>query len=215
MQLITEPYLKQHLQWPSTGKHILAQYDSNTVVVYQAYKPEIGKFAAENGYFSPDVGFSMSRMTWIKPNFLWMMHRCGWAMKPSQEVVLAIWLDRVGFDAILRKAVHSSYHPDIYGSESAWEQAVGRSSVRLQWDPDYNPADGRLERRAIQIGLRGKSALYFATGGWIVHIEDITDFVRGQRGKRNPPYSDLLLPRERVYPVSDSETAHRIGLTTA
>ncbi|WP_141653813.1 DUF4291 family protein, partial [Erwinia billingiae] len=25
--------------------------------------------------------FSMTRMTWIKPSFLWMMYRSGWGMK--------------------------------------------------------------------------------------------------------------------------------------
>jgi hypothetical protein len=28
--------------------------------------------------------FSLRRMTWIKPGFLWMMHRSGWATKPNQ-----------------------------------------------------------------------------------------------------------------------------------
>jgi len=26
----------------------------------------------------------MNRMTWIKPNFLWMMYRSGWASKKNQ-----------------------------------------------------------------------------------------------------------------------------------
>ncbi|WP_425365083.1 DUF4291 family protein [Eubacterium ruminantium] len=25
--------------------------------------------------------FSMNRMSWIKPSFLWMMYRCGWCGK--------------------------------------------------------------------------------------------------------------------------------------
>ncbi|MBQ1688320.1 MAG: DUF4291 family protein [Lachnospiraceae bacterium] len=25
--------------------------------------------------------FSMNRMSWIKPSFLWMMYRCGWGTK--------------------------------------------------------------------------------------------------------------------------------------
>ncbi|MFT5999906.1 MAG: hypothetical protein ACI81P_002365 [Neolewinella sp.] len=29
--------------------------------------------------------FSYQRMSWIKPNFLWMMYRCGWAKKQDQE----------------------------------------------------------------------------------------------------------------------------------
>jgi Domain of unknown function (DUF4291) len=92
MQLRIEPYLKQQENWPPSGKVILAQYDADSIVVYQAYRPSIGHFAAENGYFGGD--FKLSRMTWIKPNFLWMMYRSGWGSKEGQEVTLAIRLQR-------------------------------------------------------------------------------------------------------------------------
>jgi Domain of unknown function (DUF4291) len=49
----------------------LAQYDNDSIVVYQAYSPAIGHFAAKHGYFGGD--FKLSRMTWIKPNFLWIV----------------------------------------------------------------------------------------------------------------------------------------------
>ena len=74
MNLRTEPYLVQGARWPTSGRHILAQFDDESVVVYQAYKPAIGQFAAKNGYFGGE--WSLSRMSWIKPNFLWMMYRC-------------------------------------------------------------------------------------------------------------------------------------------
>lgn len=62
----------------------MAQYTDREVIVYQAYKPAIGVFAAEHNYFGE--GFSFTRMSWIKPQFTWMMHRCGWATKKDQEV---------------------------------------------------------------------------------------------------------------------------------
>ena len=34
--------------WPKEGRHILAQYDKNSVVVYQAYCPEIAEYAVEH-----------------------------------------------------------------------------------------------------------------------------------------------------------------------
>ena len=103
----TEPYLEQFWRWPKTGRHVLAQFDDSSVVVYQAYRPSIGEFAAEHGHFGgPD--FSLSRMSWIKPNFLWMMYRCGWASKERQQMVLAIRLSRAFFDTLLRDAVESS-----------------------------------------------------------------------------------------------------------
>ncbi|WP_458785448.1 DUF4291 family protein [Vallitalea sediminicola] len=27
--------------------------------------------------------FKLNRMTWVKPSFLWMMYRSGWAKKPD------------------------------------------------------------------------------------------------------------------------------------
>ncbi|GAB4510169.1 MAG: DUF4291 domain-containing protein [Anaerolineae bacterium] len=208
----TFPYLEQRAQWPEQGKHILAQYTESHIVVYQAYNREIGHFAAENGFFGN--GFSLGRMTWIKPNFLWMMHRSGWATKENQEVILAIWLSVDAFDAILKKAVLSSFDPVVFADEAEWQRAVDVSSVRLQWDPDYTPAGERLERRAVQIGLRGKSVAHFAQGGWIEHIEDVTPFVHAQREHAKPPYTNLVLPREQVYTVYDANTVRRIGLTT-
>jgi hypothetical protein len=154
VNLVTEPYLAQVGRWPRTGRHILAQFDAETVVVYQAYKPSIGRFAAEHGSFGGE--FSFTRMSWIKPNFLWMMYRSGWGTKEGQEVTLAVTLRRTAFDAILAGAVHSTFVPEVYGSRSEWEQALARSAVRLQWDPDHSPTGAKLERRAIQLGLRDR-----------------------------------------------------------
>src|SRR6185369_16959702 len=104
MNLHTEQYFRQLRRWPATGRHILAQFDAGTVVVYQAYRPAIGLFAAQQQRFGGE--FSLNRMSWIKPNFLWMMYRSGWGTKQGQEVTLAVRLRRTGFDQILERAVH-------------------------------------------------------------------------------------------------------------
>src|SRR5437764_11383985 len=130
MELITERYLDQEDRWPQSGRHILAQFDEESVIVYQAYRPAIGHFAAEHGYFGGD--FQLGRMSWIKPNFLWMMFRCGWATKENQESVLAVTLTREGFDTILGQAVHSVFLPHIYATEANWKHALSTSQVRLQ-----------------------------------------------------------------------------------
>jgi hypothetical protein len=44
---------------------IRADYDATTLVVYQAYRPEIALPAAAHNRFVPP--FSLQRMTWIKP----------------------------------------------------------------------------------------------------------------------------------------------------
>src|SRR6476469_7031694 len=145
MKLKTEPYSEQRKRWPASGRHILAQFDDESVVVYQAYRPEIGNFAAEHGYFGG--AFSLDRMSWVKPNFLWMMYRSGWGTKEDQEDTLAVWLKRYAFDAILQEAVHSTFVPDMYDSQDEWKRAVAHSSVRLQWDPDHDPSGAKQERR--------------------------------------------------------------------
>ncbi len=194
----TELYTAQNARWPQSGRHILAQYEAETVVVYQAYCPAIGRFAAEHGYFGGP--FSLSRMSWIKPNFLWMMFRCGWATKENQERVLAVSLRREAFDKLLIDAVSSAFDPAVYGSEAEWKQALAASDVRLQWDPDHDPGGGKVERRALQLGLRGTALAHYARE-WIVGIEDVTDFVHEQRPQAlSGDWTRLRTPLERVYP---------------
>jgi len=205
-----EPYETQKRRWPSAGRHILAQFDEASVVVYQAFAPAIGEFAVEHQRFGGPFGFG--RMSWIKPNFLWMMYRCGWATKENQERVLAVRLRRSGFDEILRRAVHSSFEPAVYPNHESWRAAVSGSDVRLQWDPDHTPTGEPVERRAIQLGLRGETLARYA-GEWIVRVDDVTALVRGQaahraRGRR----SSLYTPREDVYPIGDPAVARKLGV---
>lgn len=128
--LVTEPYTEQVNVWPAEGRHIVAHYDAETIVVYQAYRPCIGRFAAKHGSFGGD--FSFSRMSWIKPNFLWMMYRSGWGTKEGQEITLALRLRRGFFDSLLAQAVPSSWDRDQFATEEDWSRAVVQSSVRLQ-----------------------------------------------------------------------------------
>ncbi|MEM1294429.1 MAG: DUF4291 family protein [Verrucomicrobiota bacterium] len=46
-----EPYHNQKVRWPNSGRHILAQFDDENIIVYQAYRPSIGLYAAENQVF--------------------------------------------------------------------------------------------------------------------------------------------------------------------
>ena len=207
MNLITEPYRVQTERWPQTGRHVLAQYDAEKIVVYQAFRPEIGRYAAEHGYFGG--GFSRTRMSWIKPNFLWMMFRCGWATKENQKTVLAVSLRRDVFDSILAEAVPSTFASTLYRDQAEWKAALARSQVRLQWDPDHAPDGSPFARRAIQLGLRGDFLARYARE-WIVGIEDITGFVTEQSLNRD--YTQLLMPREEVYPVS-GDLAKQLGMT--
>ncbi|MEM6992735.1 MAG: DUF4291 domain-containing protein [Myxococcota bacterium] len=204
----TELHAEQVRRWPTSGRHILAQFDDDEVIVYQAYRPSIGHYAAKHGHFGgPD--FSFSRMSWIKPNFLWMMYRCGWASKPGQEVVLALHLRRAVFDQILAAAVPSTYWPDRFEDEAAWKAAGKSTDVRLQWDPDHDPHGAPQDRRAIQLGLRGATLAGFK-GPSLLGVDDVTDFVVEQRTNVGSP--SLRTPSEQVYPVANEAVRKALRL---
>jgi Domain of unknown function (DUF4291) len=212
MRLRTLPYHVYSAILPAKGRHIVGQYDDTSVVVYQAFRAEIGQYAASNGHFGGD--FSFARMSWIKPNFLWMMYRSGWGVKAQQETTLAIRLKRDAFDNILAHAVEPVYVPGVYGNQSVWKQALEQSSIRLQWDPDHDPYGGKLERRAVQIGLRGEVLAQYATE-WIISIEDISEFVHEQsKAVQSGDLAKLLVPCETVYPIIDERVARRLQLST-
>ena len=206
MTLVLESYAAQQAHWPAAGRHMLAQFDDEWVVVYQAYGLDFGMYAAKHGRFGP--GFSFTRISWIKPNFLWMMFRSGWGTKQGQEVTLAIRMQRAAFDSIILAGVPTSYDPKRFASDAEWRSAGASASVRLQWDPDHDPAGAPLERRAIQLGIRGKTLNHFATQ-WIHSIEDISALVAAQR---NRPLSELQVPRERVYPMPSASNRQDSGL---
>lgn len=88
----TAYYLKQEQSLPQMGNYITANYDETSIVVYQAFNPEIAHFAIKHQTFGGPA-FNFSRMTWIKTNFLWMMYRAGWAEKVNQEKILSIRLN--------------------------------------------------------------------------------------------------------------------------
>ncbi|QOV87733.1 DUF4291 domain-containing protein [Humisphaera borealis] len=228
MNVLTQPYIRQCSLWPKSGRHILAQFDDQSVVVYQAYRPAIGSFAVANGHFGGDA-FSFSRMSWIKPNFLWMMYRSGWGTKPDQEVTLGLRIRRAFFDTLLAQAVPSSWDRRYYTTQDEWAGAVRTSDVRLQWDPDHHPSGAALDRRAIQIGLRGSALHAFAGPGnrstatnnsveliaeshrELLEVIDLTAFVAEQR-RRISASEELVTPTERVYRPADPLIAERLGL---
>ena len=194
-----EYYYEQLKHWPKQGRHILAQSDEESVIVYQAYRPSIGLYAEKHQFFGGD--FSFSRMSWIKTNFLWMMYRSGWGTKQGQEVTLAIKLKKSYFDSILLNAFPSTNHTVIPQEE--WKQQLSKTNVRLQWDPDHRPDGGSEERRAIQLGLRNEFLSPFSGDG-IIAINNISEFVEEQRSYVNKNALDkLLIPKESVYKVSD------------
>jgi hypothetical protein len=210
MKLKLKSYQEQLQEWPQEGHHIMAQYDEEKVIVYQSYRPEIGNFAAMHQYFGG--AFRLTRMTWIKPNFLWMMYRNGWGKKSGQEVVLAIHLKRKAFERYLSKAVYSNYQEDLFESKEHWQEQVKNSSIRLQWDPDHDPYGEKLERRAIQLGIRNEEIVTYSKDD-ILEIEDISEFVNEQyKFVKAHELDQLMLPKEEPYLPEDIEVSRRLRL---
>lgn len=213
MTLSTELYSASRQFLPVDGQHIVAHQTETQVVVYQAYNPAIAQFSVENQYLG-GPSFSYGRMSWIKPNFLWMMYRCGWASKENQERVLALWLTKTAFEEILSQAVFSSFRAGAYESEETWKHELATKNVRLQWDPDHSPYGGKLTRRALQLGLKNEALEQFGKHQ-VTRIEDVTDFVQQQKiHVDNRQLEYLSIPQERVYTVTTAALAQQIGLTS-
>jgi len=76
----TEKYIEQIKRLPNQGRQIIGQLNGDNIIVYQAFNPEIADYAIKNQKFGGEH-YSFTRMSWIKPGFLWMMYRAGWASK--------------------------------------------------------------------------------------------------------------------------------------
>lgn len=183
-----------------SNNEIRAVYSQKTIRVYQAFSFDIANEAVMRGTFGSK--FKMDRMTWIKPSFLWMMYRCGWATKDKQEKVLAIDMKRSAFDYIVRNSVISSYKEELGISYTEWKEQIHQSDIRCQWDPERDIFGNPLKIRSIQLGLKGQ-ALYSYVNDWIVEIEDITPYVQKLYKNKNDGIDiKSLLPQEKKYAIN-------------
>ncbi|MFK4067840.1 DUF4291 domain-containing protein [Streptomyces sp. NPDC029674] len=191
------------------NRQIRALHTESTITVYQAYSPQLGVPAARTGRFP--AAWKRDRMTWIKPSFLWMMYRCGWATKEGQETVLAVEITREGFDWALRNACLSHYVRGLHPDRATWKRALRRTPARVQWDPERDLHLNPLPHRSLQLGLSGEASRRYADE-WTVSITDVTDRVREihalVRDGNDLAAASRLLPAERPYPVDDDLLAH-------
>ncbi|MGW8761109.1 DUF4291 domain-containing protein [Streptomyces sp. NPDC055815] len=171
---------------------IRADYDARTIVVHQAYSPAIADAALRAGRFV--APFSFHRMTWIKPSFLWLMHRSNWARKPGQERILAVRITREGWEEALSRAVLTTADP----------ADVARAAVHVQWDPERSVRGAALNHYSIQVGI-SRHLIRTFNDDWIVGLTDVTPQVRKaatliQSGRAAKAQG--LFPAERAYPLS-------------
>ncbi|MEV6955804.1 DUF4291 domain-containing protein [Streptomyces sp. NPDC051183] len=183
------------------NRQIRAAHTATTVTVYQAYGPHLGLPAARDGRFP--AAWKRERMTWIKPSFLWMMYRCGWAAKADQETVLAIEITRAGFDRALREACLSHYESGVHADEAAWKESLREAPARVQWDPERDLHLNPLPYRSLQLGLSGPASRAYADE-WTVSIRDVTPLAREVHGlirAGEDAAARALLPVETPYPA--------------
>ncbi len=178
---------------------IRADHDARTIVVYQAYAPAIADPAVAARRFVPP--FSLGRMTWIKPSFLWLMERSSWARKAGQERVLAVRITRAGWEEALAAGVLTAYTRGVHRDPEDWQRQFAEARVHVQWDPERSIRGAGLETNAIQVGL-SRHVIADYVDSWVVDITDYTPQVRKIHALVTAGKIDRareLLPRERPY----------------
>jgi hypothetical protein len=188
---------------------IRADFDRDTIVIYQAYPEQIAVPAVKAGTFVPP--FSFNRMTWIKPSFLWLMERSNWGQKPGQDHTLAVRITRAGWDEALSAGVLTHWDPSVYSTHEEWRRALDGALVHVQWDPERSMSGESLTHKSIQVGLSRHIIASYAKE-WIREIRDVTPLVQRLRTAKGKARS-ANVPNERAYPV-DPRIAKRLGMNS-
>lgn len=189
------------------ARQIRATYSAESITVYQAYPAEIAGPAVVAGRFV--APFKRDRMTWIKPSFLWMMYRCGWATKLGQERVLAVEITRTGFEWALAHACLSHFDPAQHADRQDWSRRLKASPVRVQWDPERSLQLGVLPYRSLQVGLSDEAVDHYVDE-WTIAVTDVTASARRIHERLRAGdecAAAALLPPERPYPLPSGVAA--------
>lgn len=188
---------------------VRADHDRDGIVVYQAYATPIADAALRAQRFVPP--FSFGRMTWIKPSFLWLMHRSNWLQKAGQERLLAVRIRRAAWDRALSLGVLTSPERGAFRSPEDWARAFADAKVHVQWDTERTLRGAALPYYSIQVGISRHLIREYAEE-WILAIQDYTPLARKMHGHLQTGHADRaakLLPKERPYPV-EPNTARRL-----
>lgn len=182
---------------PKNGNHLIGHVSDQIMTVYTAVNYQTAAYAVSNQKLG-GADFSLERMLWIMPGFLPMMRATEWASKPGQERILAIQLHLDHFHELLSNVAYSFFDPTIYRSVEAWKQDLLEKENRVQWEPDRNEYESKIERQVMRLGLQGKSLQAF-NDDMILSVEDITDFVEAQGVYRHvDPYGRFEVIQESV-----------------
>lgn len=193
---------------PATHE-IRAAFDRDTITVYQAYSSTIADAASNAQRFVEP--FSSGRMTWIKPSFLWLMHRSNWGTKSGQERTLAVTITRSGWESALSRAVLTLFDRSVFKSSAEWHDTFQKAEVHVQWDPQRSLRGAVLDYYSIQVGV-SRHVIREFVDGWTVRIEDLTPRVSKIHSLLRAGKADEAkrhLPSERLYTLP-TPTARRL-----
>ncbi|KAG8533503.1 uncharacterized protein KY384_002288 [Bacidia gigantensis] len=208
-------------------REIRASYDEYAITVYQAYSPTIAEAAVKHQNLAASPAFSMTRMTWIKPSWCWMMYRSGYSYKDERQTrILALKIPHEKFKKLLMESSLSEperrsddkvnggkKEPGGRGGDqnnNTGKEEEGKGKVRVQWDPERGPRLGIKPYRSIQIGV-GRNIERFFVEECAKEIEDVTERARAMKKLLDEdPSIGLeqlvergLMPQERVYDVDE------------
>ncbi len=192
-------------------QEIRAEFDKETITMYQAYNKNIALPAIKNNKF--EKPFSFNRMTWIKPSFLWLMERSNWGNKSNQEYILGIKIKRASWEKALSLGVLTDPDKEVYANGYEWEKQFKAAKVHIQWDPERTLKGGKLNERSIQVGI-SRFLIEEFNHEWISEIVDLSPLVKKiyllrKAGKYQE--AKRLLPKEKLYPV-DAAIGKKIGI---
>jgi len=203
-----EGYADHEHHLPAAGKFIIAQFDQENIIIYQAFKDSIAEYAVKHQRFG-GVDYDFNRITWLKPSFLWMMYYSGWAKKENQENILAITLSREGFDELLSGAVLQHKLSSSYAGSETYS-----NEITIQWEHYYDLFGTKTDRYAAKIGIQGEAQRRY-NEKWIRNIENITSYVRQQQQLlQENKMTQLMLPHERAYAPDDLTLLRKLDATT-
>jgi hypothetical protein len=125
---------------------------------------------------------------------------------------LGLRIGRSFFEHVLGSSVRSSHGSGATETRAEWQARLASSDVRLQWDPDHDPRGNKLERRAIQLGLRGDTLKAYGKTE-LREVVDMTPFIVEQRPYITRDKWELLrTPTESVYVPADPRVGPAVGL---
>jgi len=84
-----------------------------------------------------------------------LLRRSNYGTKNRMQAIAKIKLSHQAFREILNQSVETHWNKDVFLEEDDWSKKLHNSDVIHQWDPERDLVGKRLDRQAIQIGIRG------------------------------------------------------------